>query len=83
MWIWQGFTFAIGAACALILLRLLTHGFGRDDSDAPNGGPRSELIIYTDHKTGVQYLTNAPFGFALTPRLDRDGKPIIVSPAKE
>ena len=45
-----------------------------DNSDNPNG-TRSGMTPKTDYKTGCQYL-QSPFGFAITPRLDKDGKPI-------
>jgi hypothetical protein len=43
----------------------------RDDTD-PIAGRRSGLVIYTDHKTGLQYLS-AGFRGGITPRLDNDG----------
>lgn len=54
---------------------LLTHwNWGkRDDTDSAT--ERSGLVLYTDHGTGVQYV-GTPFG-AVTPRLGKDGKPII------
>lgn len=48
--------------------------WGRDDSDHPTG-ERSGLKVYTDHKTGVQYLST-PSG-ALTPRIYSDGAIVI------
>lgn len=42
----------------------------KDDTDPPNG--RSGLSLYTDNKTGLQYI-GTMFG-SLTPRLDSDGK---------
>lgn len=44
----------------------------KDDTDGPEG--RSGMVLYTDAKTGCQYLGTGLS--ALTPRLDRDGKPI-------
>lgn len=44
-----------------------------DDSDPPGG--RSNLMIYTDHLTGCQYLS-AGLHNALFPRLDTNGKQI-------
>ena len=38
-------------------------------------GKRSGLSLYTDHATGVQYVKAGLFG-DITPRLDKDGKPI-------
>lgn len=43
------------------------------DKDADN---RSNLIVHTDYKTGVQYLSTR--GGGITPRLDKDGKLVIV-----
>jgi hypothetical protein len=47
-----------------------------DDTDPPNRG--SGLVIYTDARTGLQYL-GTPSG-GLTPRLDRDGRQISTNP---
>lgn len=45
----------------------------RDDFDDPTG-KRSGMIVYTDHRTGCQYLGTILGG--ITARLDRDGKPV-------
>ena len=47
------------------------------DKRKPNGKieKRSGMSILVDHGTGVQYLV-VPLG-GMTPRLDRDGKPMI------
>jgi len=45
---------------------------GSDDTDPPNG--RSDLIVFTDHRTGCQYLSSKRGG--LTPRFDSNGKHI-------
>jgi hypothetical protein len=50
--------------------------WGRDDTDPP--GSKPGLVIYTDARTGLQYL-GTPSG-GLTPRLDRDGSHISVNP---
>ena len=47
-------------------------GIGTDDSDK-NGWTRSGLAIYTDHRTGVQYVGNDD---GLHVRVDKDGKPV-------
>lgn len=47
--------------------------FVKDDTDADN--KRSGLVIYTDHKTGVQYVANMMGG--MTVRVDQNGKPIV------
>lgn len=62
---------------AVVLVNLLKRPW-HDDSDAP--GKHSGLLIYTDHKTGVQYLSGNPFGIGLTPRLGKDGMPLIAKP---
>jgi hypothetical protein len=51
---------------------------GSDDTDGPNG--RSGMILYTDHKTRVQYVGTL-FG-GITPRLDKDGKPVLDNPTE-
>ena len=43
-----------------------------DDTDKSRWN-RSGLSLYTDHKTGLQYIKGGLFG-DLTPRLDADGK---------
>ncbi|WP_020471552.1 DUF6440 family protein [Zavarzinella formosa] len=58
-----------------IIFSNLWHGSGRDDTDNPNDS-RSGMMVYTDHRTGCQYLGTV-FG-GITPRLDRDGKPVCV-----
>lgn len=44
--------------------------WGKDDTDPIDKG-RSGLTLYTDHGTGVQYLSDGNGG--LTPRLAADG----------
>lgn len=39
------------------------------------GRSRSGLALYTDHKTGCQYVKAGLFG-GITPRLDEQGRPI-------
>lgn len=55
--------------CLLVGKAIL--GVPRDDTDSPN--KRSGMGLYTDHKTGLQYLRAGWFG-GLTPRLDANGK---------
>lgn len=50
----------------------ILDAFKRDDTD---GKQRSGLVIYTDHKTGVQYVSNMMGGMAV--RVDAEGKPMI------
>lgn len=64
--------FALGVAVASVIFFgtqwvLFTLDVGRDDTD---GKTRSGLNLYTDHKTGCQYLGN---GSGLTPRMDAQG----------
>jgi hypothetical protein len=51
--------------------------FGAIDSTDKSRWNRSGMKIYTDHKTGVQYLSTGGGLFSsrfLTPRLSSDGK---------
>lgn len=64
--------FALGVAVASVIFFgtqwvLFKLDVGRDDTD---GKTRSGLNLYTDHKTGCQYLGN---GSGLTPRMDAQG----------
>jgi len=61
--------------CWLFILVLLSYlisllPVGLDDSDL-NARHRSDMKIYTDYKTGLQYLGASKGG--LTPRLNIDG----------
>ena len=64
---------------AYLLISILSSPYGvlnafkRDDTD---GKQRSGLIVYVDHKTGVQYVSNQMGG--LTVRVDENGKPMRV-----
>lgn len=58
----------------LIGLQLLVW-IGHDDSDGP-WPHHSGLTVMKDAKTGCEYLST-PQG--LTPRLDRDGRPLCVA----
>lgn len=62
----------------LILIYFAAQTVGYDDSDDIFADKRSGMTPKTDYKTGCQYL-QSPFGFALTPRLDGDGKPMCKS----
>jgi Family of unknown function (DUF6440) len=58
----------------MVLLSVLHWNVPRwDKTDAP--GAHSGIAVYTDHETGVQYVTTG-FG-GLTPRIDANGKPMI------
>lgn len=64
--------FALGVAVTSVIFFgtqwvLFKLDVGRDDTD---GKTRSGLNLYTDHKTGCQYLGN---GSGLTPRMDAQG----------
>ena len=67
---------------AIFLVSTIGNYFrlGYDDTDDKRPGKmfgsRSGLILYTDCRTGVQYVKGGLFGNT-TPRLDRDGKLII------
>ena len=54
-----------------IIKNIFSIGVDDTDADAWN---RSGMKIYTDHKTGVQYLGTVRGG--LTVRVDKDGKPL-------
>jgi len=63
----------------IVLLRMGSDYFrwGYDDTDDKRPGElfgkRSGLVLYTDHKTGIQYVKGGLFG-GIAPRLDKDGK---------
>jgi len=57
-------------ACFFICSILLGSGCSKDNTDAEE--KRSGLTLYTDYKTGLQYIGN-PMG-GITPRLTVDGK---------
>ena len=56
---------------ALIILFLIMIPFFQTDDTDKSFFKRSGLSLYTDYKTGFQYLGN---GRSLTPRLDAQGK---------
>jgi hypothetical protein len=62
-------------AVVLLIILFSNHWLGRDDTDDPNG-KASGMIVYSDHRTGCQYVGTVLGG--ITPRLDIDGKPICV-----
>jgi len=59
-----------------LVLKYVSGYFGwwTDDSDK-SGFERSGLSIKTDHKTGVQYLSDGKGGMMV--RVDQNGKPVI------
>jgi len=64
------FTIMIITICILIGLLYWRGYLDGNDSDPMNG--RSGLHVYTDHKTGCQYLSGF-FGITITPRMHPDG----------
>lgn len=54
-------------------VRLIT-GVGLDDSDL-SSRKRSNMEVYTDYKTGVQYIGSRN---GLSVRVDKDGRPIVI-----
>lgn len=64
-----------GAGTVLIVM-IIGHMLcfaGKDDTDRAE---RSGMILYTDYGTGCQYVSTILGG--ITPRLDKDGKPVCV-----
>lgn len=61
----------LGVLFALFVFALANTYIGRDDTD---GKRRSRLVVYIDHKTGVEYV-GTPLG-GLTVRVDENGKPM-------
>ena len=65
----------------VIAISSMYFRWGYDDTDDPRSGElfgrRSGLTVYTDHRTGVQYVKAGLFG-GIHPRVDKDGKPITV-----
>ncbi|WP_319568247.1 DUF6440 family protein [Cohaesibacter marisflavi] len=50
-------------------------------SDDSNGAKKSGMTVYTDYKTGCQYLGTWSGG--ITPRLDADGKQVCIEEQRE
>ena len=67
-------------ACAWALWLVLDAIVPRDDTDPPGG--RSGMALYTDNRTGCQYLRGGYFS-SLTPRMDEMGEHICRNPVKE
>ena len=67
----------MNATVTVIILVLLLVGLKKctpyDSTDDAANGTRSGMRLYTDHATGLQYLSG-PFGIGLTPRMGPDGK---------
>jgi len=60
----------------VIQYTLNQFNIGFDNSDNSIAHQRSNLVIYTDYKTGCQYLQGGFFGDNITPRMDENGKQI-------
>lgn len=62
--------------CAILAVLIMMHWASapnHDTTDAPD--IHSGLRVYTDHATGVQYVSTMLGG--VTPRIDRNGKPFM------
>ncbi len=59
---------------AIVVILILINFFMKDDTDK-SYFDKSGLSLYTDHKTGLQYIKAGMFG-NLIPRLDENGKQI-------
>lgn len=64
---------------ALMFFAVLNDNYKYDSTD--NGKKRSGLKIYTDHLTGVQYVSNGSLG-GLVVRVNEDGLPMTVEKEK-
>lgn len=70
------FAVAGGVIIGLIVVAYVSHGGNPLRRDATDGKKRSGLVIYTDYGTGCQYVATMMGG--LSPRLDKNGKPICI-----
>lgn len=66
--------FLAGMCFMLILVVFIARCLPTDDSDR-DADHRSGLNVYTDYKTGLQYLGKCG---VLMPRLDADGKQVKI-----
>ena len=73
----QRIVWIVGIISLLSIITSMSNPLGYDETDDREKGIRSNMIMFTDHGTGCQYLGRA-FG-GLTPRLDIEGKPICQS----
>jgi len=64
----------LSGMCFMLILVAALRCWPTDDSDR-DADHRSGMGVYTDYKTGLQYLGKCG---ALTPRLDTDGKQIMI-----
>lgn len=60
------------ALCIFILVLLICIFWPGKKDDTDSDDRRSGLVLYTDNKTGLQYIGN-PLG-GITPRLDETGR---------
>ena len=65
---WLGWVISAVWLAGILLWRFWPY----DDTDPPSG--RSGLLVYTDAKTGCQYLRAS--GGGITPRMQGDGKQV-------
>jgi len=56
----------------ILILMTLQKYSNYDDTDDKEKKERSGLVLYTDHKTGLQYIRGGLFG-GILPRLNIDG----------
>lgn len=67
--LWTVLLIAIAITILHYILNYFTIGY--DDSDNKTTKERSGFKVYTDHKTGLQYLVTSN---SITPRLNISGK---------
>ena len=61
---------------AIVIIQYLVDKYmAYDDTDDKENKERSGLVLYTDYKTGIQYVKGGLFG-SITPRLDEHGTPM-------
>lgn len=65
-----GMGLVLGALLALFIVSTIVYT-RKDDTDPKVG--RSGMRVFTDHKTGLQYLSNGYVGGGLFPRFNADG----------
>lgn len=73
-----GWFVGIIVALALLAIGYLVFSANNPTDDTDPVGGRSGMGLYTDAKTGCQYLGRV---YGLTPRLDASGKHICIVPA--
>lgn len=68
-------TQALAVAFCIICLGQIYRALRPFDATDAKDGKRSGLVIFTDHGTGLQYVSSERGG--LTPRLDDEGEQMI------